>query len=121
MNRTYLERQHLTERYQARQANTHKIFYGPYQDPDRRPEFQFLCAISDGSQFPYRLNYNPTKRELGHWRKHTPFGCSCHMCRSVRAWEKASDTNWDNPRRRKIRKEELAYQEGLEEYYSDDK
>jgi hypothetical protein len=43
------------------------------------------------------------------------------MCRSVRAWEKASDTNWDNPRRRKIRKEELAYQEGLEEYYSDDK
>lgn len=119
MSRSYTERQHLTERYQARQIKRK----GPFKDYERRPEQTFLWLLMGYEQFP-RCDWNgpndyPNPEQLGHWRKHSAYSCSCRMCRRYRMTE-TQDANESKYKQKKY-KQDQDYQEGLVEYYSDDK
>ena len=56
----------------------------------------------------------PTPERKGHLRNHSAWSCSCRMCRNYREWEK-----WE--KRPDILRSDLDYQDGLDEYYDEDK
>ena len=117
MPRSYNERQHYTERYQARQIKRK----GPFKDYERRPHDTFVWELMGYEIYP-RYSWNgpndyPTPEQLGYYRNHSAYSCSCRFCR----WD--SDY-WDARWMKKYRgtwKQDQDYHDGLAEYYSEDK
>lgn len=120
MSRTRNERQHYTDRYQARQIRRK----GPFKDYKRRPLDTFIWELMGYEIYPrYLLNGPedyPNQEQLGYYRNHSAFSCSCHTCRSYRD----ADWNWESRwKKYKTRewKQEQDYQDGIKEYFLDDK
>lgn len=119
MSRSYTERQHLTERYQARQIKRK----GPFKDYERRPEDTFVWELMGYEIYPNCAwggpNDYPNPEQLGYYRNHSAYSCSCRQCRRYRYYD-WQESRWKRYKTREW-KQDQDYQEGLAEYYSDDK
>jgi len=112
MPRTRNERQHLTERYQAKQIKR----AGPFKDYHRRPEDTFWWELQGYDIYP-RWDWDApstplTDERLGYFRNHSPWSCSCHRC--MNGWDKWSEGEMYI--KRKIYQQDQDYREWLEEY-----
>ncbi len=114
MPRTYNERQHLTERYQAKQIKR----AGPFKDYRRRPEETFMWELQGYEIYP-RWDWNAPEDQLsdarkGYFRNHSTYSCSCNRCRA--GWDRLERN--EMTQKRKTYKQEQDYNDWRKEYYT---